>query len=117
MTTDRSGALSEDGLPRKFHVWYRSRQRDQDDLKDAVLSWMNSRAASGTRFDFAQAGNIEFLVHPDLRETLNGNPIVSMLNPNEEHVFRNLITVQLVMSHKDPDRLFVHKTVAIYPEW
>ena len=107
---------SDQGLPRKFLVWYQSPDREPGHVNAAVVAWMRDRERAGARFDFAQAGNVEFEVFPDVSRMTNAS-MLQQLDTKADHVFRNLITLHLVMNRKNPVELFIHDGIALYPEW
>jgi len=96
--------LTERRKPKKFRVWFRLERIDQAACARAVRAWVAVQKLRGVSVVFDGDGSTEFEVEQNVMPGIDEASFVSGLK------------LVLKMEGNNPDNLFYHQDVAIYPE-
>lgn len=103
--------------PRRFKVWFRYGEVDQNAAASAVRAWVDQQSAAGVEFDADLTGSTEFEVQSSVASNFPGLSLLQMQEIESETPFDVQAKMELRMDKENPDELFVDDNVAIFPVW
>ena len=102
--------------PQKFRVWFRGGKVDKPAVVRAVQAWAAAQRAAGIEIDASASGSTPFEVQSSAANMF-GMSEWEITRMESECPFDAQARMQLMMNSEDADKLFVHDTVALYPDW